>query len=401
LKTSPKLRIHFFWVQFLFLGLNKHIIDFLVLGFLIISSINICWWIGLSIPILNFRDPPSREGEAGISVIVVFRNESQNLRRLLAKLNQQISKGPIELVLVNDRSDDTSLEIVEGFEVRSGIKKIILSIGDLPAGISPKKNAINIGVQNASFEKLLLVDADCVPKSSKWVSIMGEGLRNSEIVLGLGNYEKRQGILNKLIQFDTFITAFQFMGWAILGQAYMSLGRNWGYRKSLFIESSGFSGIKKVLGGDDDLLFQKLKKKSKIGIFLGSETSTVSVPETNYRAWIRQKIRHLKSGIRYNLKGKLLSSLVFTNHLFLIGLICLPIQSLLYLYLVWPIVLLRYIIEGFMIWRAKKSLGVKNNLLIFPLIEAFYYLSQLLAFFASLLLPNPKWKKEENFQIKP
>ena len=57
-----------------------------------------------------------------------------------------------------------------------------------------------------------------------------------EIVLGYGGYEKQLGFLNKLVRFDTFHVALQYLSYALIGKSYMGVGRNLAYKKSLFLK---------------------------------------------------------------------------------------------------------------------------------------------------------------------
>jgi hypothetical protein len=75
-----------------------------------------------------------------------------------------------------------------------------------------------------------------------------------EIVLGYGAYHKRPGLLNKLIRFETFHSAIQYLSFALAGIPYMGVGRNLSYKKGLFFKQKGFSSINHIPGGDDDLL---------------------------------------------------------------------------------------------------------------------------------------------------
>ena len=67
-----------------------------------------------------------------------------------------------------------------------------------------KKFALTLGIKTAKHEHLLLTDADCLPNSKNWAMQMCSNFNSADIVLGYGGYEKKKGLLNKLIRFDTF-----------------------------------------------------------------------------------------------------------------------------------------------------------------------------------------------------
>jgi hypothetical protein len=62
----------------------------------------------------------------------------------------------------------------------------------------------------------------------------------TEIVLGYGAYHKKKGLLNKLIRFETFHTALQYLSYALAGIPYMGVGRNLSYKKGLFFKKQRF-----------------------------------------------------------------------------------------------------------------------------------------------------------------
>ena len=83
-----------------------------------------------------------------------------------------------------------------------------------------------MGIREAKYEVLLLTDADCVPSSEHWIRKMQAGYgEKTEIVLGYGAYHKRGGLLNKLIRFETFHTALQYLSYALAGHAIYGCGK--------------------------------------------------------------------------------------------------------------------------------------------------------------------------------
>ena len=100
-----------------------------------------------------------------------------------------------------------------------------------------KKFALTLGIKTAKYENLLLTDADCYVRTNNWISSMSNNFNHSDIVLGYGSYKKEKGLLNKLIRFDTFNVAQQYLSYALKGQTYMGVGRNLAYKKSLFFNN--------------------------------------------------------------------------------------------------------------------------------------------------------------------
>ena len=113
-----------------------------------------------------------------------------------------------------------------------------------------------------------------------------------EIVLGYGAYHKCPGMLNKLIRFETFHTALQYLSYALAGVPYMGVGRNLSYKKDLFIRNKGFSSINHIPSGDDDLFINKVATNKNVAVIIDPDAVTRSVPKTTWSAWLKQKSRH-------------------------------------------------------------------------------------------------------------
>jgi hypothetical protein len=126
-----------------------------------------------------------------------------------------------------------------------------------------------------------------------------------KIVLGYGGYERRKGLLNTLIRYETTFTAIQYLSYAIKGNPYMGVGRNLAYEKALFFDNKGFAGHYHLLSGDDDLFVNQNATGLNCAVEFSPESHTLSLPETTFRAWIKQKKRHLSSGSHYKPGSKI------------------------------------------------------------------------------------------------
>ena len=97
-----------------------------------------------------------------------------------------------------------------------------------------KKLALTIGLKAASYDHVLLSDADCYPVSDQWLKRMSSNFSGDhKIVLGYGGYERKKGLLNTIIRYETTFTAIQYLSYAIKGRPYMGVGRNLAYEKAL------------------------------------------------------------------------------------------------------------------------------------------------------------------------
>lgn len=244
-----------------------------------------------------------------VSVIICARDESRNLQQNLPAILVQEYPYTHELVVVNDNSYDDTQHILEQF--RKEFKHMnIIELTDKARFVQGKKFPLSMGIKAAKYEVLLLTDADCVPASPHWMEKMQQAFDDRvQLVLGYGAYQKRKGLLNKIIRFETVHTALQYFSYALAGIPYMGVGRNLAYRKELFYRHKGFSAHNKIPGGDDDLFVNAAATRHNTAVLTDPDTFTYSRPKKTWGDWFRQKKRHMSTGRFYRTKHKFLLGL--------------------------------------------------------------------------------------------
>ncbi|MCH5720848.1 glycosyltransferase [Niabella hibiscisoli] len=145
--------------------------------------------------------------------------------------------APFELLLVNDNSEDDTKHIMQWMS-RDRPRLKLINIERKNKEGAGKKYPLSIGIREAKHGHLLLTDADCIPASYQWATQMASAYQPGiDIVLGYGPYEKHPGFLNKVIRFETFHAALQYLSYALAGHPYMGVGRNLSYKKDLFLST--------------------------------------------------------------------------------------------------------------------------------------------------------------------
>lgn len=245
-----------------------------------------------------------------VSIIVCAKNEYDNLKNLIPILQSQ-SYNHFEIIIVNDRSvDNTSLLIQKHPTIQW------VSITETHPTFNGKKHALAEGIKHASYNHVLLTDADCRPQSKLWIQHMVRTLiKEKGIVLGLSPYYHENTFASALTQFDTCYTALQFTSLTDLGLPYMGLGRNILYHKSYFHDSKLIAKHGNTTGGDDDLLINAVANSNNTSVCLETESFCNSYPEHTFKNWIKQKHRHLSVGSYYSVKTKLILSLLNISQL--------------------------------------------------------------------------------------
>lgn len=265
-----------------------------------------------------FRKKEEVESGEPVSVVICARNEYYNLKNNLPLIFQQ-DYPDFEVVVVNDNSQDDSLQLLEDMARDNDNLKIVNLSQDLNF-FHGKKFPLSLGIKSAAHDIILLTDADCKPSSDQWIRNMAGKFRgNKEIVLSYGGYERKGSLINLIIRHETLWVAIQYLSFSLIGKTYMGVGRNMAYRKSLFYENKGFSSHYTIASGDDDLFINSVATKNNVAVEIDHGSHTISDPKTSLGAWVKQKRRHLTTWRHYRRRFKWLLGLwTFSQMLFLL-----------------------------------------------------------------------------------
>ena len=286
-------------------------------AFCFVTIIQLCYlWI-LFRRVAFYKATPKQQSQTHpVSVIVCCRDDAASLARNLPGILVQKYPTTHEVIVVNHNSQDETRYLLDEF--KKTFKQLNpVNLEHEAKGIPGKKYPLSIGIKEAKHETLLLTDADCVPASEFWLNKMQDGYRaDTEIVLGYGAYHKKKGLLNKVIRFETFHSAIQYLSYAMAGIPYMGVGRNLSYKREVFLRNKGFSSLNHTPGGDDDLFINQVANKKNTEVVIDPESFTLSEPKKTWGDWFRQKNRHFTTAKYYKPKHKLLLGL-YTSSLFL------------------------------------------------------------------------------------
>jgi len=258
-------------------------------------------------PVQNVNSPAS--------IIIPARNEEENIGRCLdGLLAQEYPAGLMEIIVVNDLSDDRTVEIVKSYEDER-IRLISIS-ADEKYG---KKSAVSKGIRFAQHEIIVTTDADCSYKKTWLATLVAcKEDRQAAMVAAPVVFRKEKSFL-EIFQSLDFISLQGITAVAVSNKLFnMCNGANLLYTKSAFEKVNGFEGIDQIASGDDMLLMEKIENA-----FPGQVTycyAHAAVVETNsaasWKAFFQQRIRWASKAKNYSsmlIKATLL--LVFSVNL--------------------------------------------------------------------------------------
>ena len=353
--------------------------------------LNLCYYLGfLKFALGNFQKPAPKKNKP-VSVIVCAKNEAENLRNFVPVLLSQ-NYPHFQLILINDASSDDTLEVLEEFRNQDQRVKLV-NVQNNEAFWANKKYALTLGIKKAQNPYLLFTDADCRPQTSEWIAEMAGCFEDSKsIVLGYGGYFINKGsFLNKIIRFETLLTAIQYFSYASWGTPYMGVGRNLAYTSEEFYRQSGFASHLHIHSGDDDLFVNQAATSDNTEICIQKEAITRSVPKKSFREWFTQKRRHISIAGNYQSSHKFLLGLFYVSQLlFWIFLtIC-----LFTVYWKFALIILtgRLLVQGIVYSNAAKKLEERDLIWIFPFLELFLICAQLGIFISTIISKPTYWK---------
>ena len=295
---------------------------FTVLTYLVIGLLAIFGLFYLGLEVRFFRALGIvREGQSDVepkpdvSILIAARNESAGIRATLDSVLAQDYAGKWEVWVANDRSDDDTPKILEEYAARNP-RLHVLTIREVPEGVSPKKHALSQLIDACDGEILCLTDADCIVKPT-WVSgIVREFEPGIELVAGHSYIPTEPGKSKVIVCMQAVETLiYRVAGTAGLAMhlPLTSTGNNLAYRKSFFKSVHGFDNVLKIQSGDDDLLMQKLAADRPWAMrycIAESTFVTTNGKETLHELWEQRK-RWASKTIYYTPKIVFVLSMVF------------------------------------------------------------------------------------------
>lgn len=273
-----------------------------ILAFLIEVIFYVCFYLKIAL----YRNNKKKIADIPISIVICSKDEEENLKNNLPLILAQKYKN-LDIFVVLDACSDNSEAVLKELSTKHGnLRYSIIHKDDKFA--HGKKLALTVGIKGAKNEHLLLTDADCMPSSIGWVSQMSANFsEQQQIVLGYGKYAPvKKSILNKIIRYDTFFIAQQYLGMALAKCPYMGVGRNLAYTKSIYKSQKGFSSHFHIESGDDDLLVNSAADNKNCAVEISVDAHTISEPPTSFKKWMQQKSRHLKASKKYKFKHRIL-----------------------------------------------------------------------------------------------
>lgn len=276
-----------------------------------------------------------------LSVIVVARNEEILIERTIRSiLQQQYPPDLFELIIINDRSTDYTIEIIEKIHYDN---ISLFHLHDFPEFIKApafKKSGIELAVSKAHNPFIVVTDADCI-HHPEWLKTIAYAHEQS-ISLFLSGPVILKGertLLERMQQTEMNALMIITASGIKSGLHDMANGANMAFSKESFLQVAGYAGNHTYSSGDDMFLIEKMRFISNRIMFVKSKTAFVYTQvKPNWTSLINQRIRWAgKNKGLANANIKIIWSYVGLYHLTIIAMLFLPLISKISL---WPFIIL-------------------------------------------------------------
>jgi len=233
--------------------------------------------------------------EEFISVIIPARNEENNIERcILSLLDSDYSLDKFEIIVVNDRSEDKTLEIIELYADK--IQIVNIENNNTDKNLQGKVGAIQAGIDMSKGEILMFTDADCrVDKS--WIKTFSQLYKETQsdmiasftLIDGKNLFDKVQAV--EWVMIHTMAS-----GEVGSGSPYGCFGNNVSFRKSSYNSIGGYKNIDFSIT-EDLALMQAMHKNNKEIIYICNPNAVVyTKPEKNINDFLNQQKRWAMGG---------------------------------------------------------------------------------------------------------
>ena len=272
-------------------------------------------WANLKQPLISATNFNTK-----VTILIAARNEAERIHYTIEDiLAQDYPKNLTEIIIVDDHSTDRTAEIINSYTDK-GVK--LLQLNEAQPLNSYKKKAIAKAIGISTGDLMVTTDADC-RMGSKWLSsIVGFYETDQPVMISSPvSYFEEKSLFERMqtLEFSYLIG----IGAAFIGHNRASTcnGANFAYRKDVFYEVGGFSGIDDLASGDDELLLQKVavKYQGRIGFLKLREAIVYTHAKHNLKEFLQQRRRWASKSTKY--KDKKVVALAVSIWLFNVSIV--------------------------------------------------------------------------------
>lgn len=221
-----------------------------------------------------------------VSVVIPCFNDAKSIGGTIESiLNLNYPKNMIEIIVVDDCSQDNSVEIVEKYSKK--YKNIKLIKLDKNSGGAAKPT--NIGVRAAKYEYILITDSDSFPEKDSLIKMIWQ-LQNDKKIGGVTCsvlVRDPKNFSQKIQYLEYVVIAFARKLLDFIDAVYVTPGPFALYRKSVLFEVGLFD--EKNLTQDIEIVWKMMSHDYRARMVLPARVYVNS--PMSFKGWWKQRVR--------------------------------------------------------------------------------------------------------------
>ncbi|MCF6297279.1 MAG: glycosyltransferase [Flavobacteriaceae bacterium] len=339
--------------------------------------------------------------KSNFSIVIPFRNEAENLLELLQSISQiNYPKNKFEIILINDDSNDNSVEIIEKFKIK--LQKLeakfeIFIINNHQKSNSPKKDAIETAIKSSKFDWIITTDADCI-LPTEWLKTIDQFIqkKSPKMIVGPVTYVVNNSFLDQFQLLDFISLIGSTIGSFGINKPFLCNGANLCYSKNVFKEVGKFDNNNNIASGDDIFLLEKIVNKypDKVHFLKSQQALVITKPQPNFNKLLAQRLRWASKATTYTQWfGKFVGVSVFLMNLSIVILLILSSLNIIPWLLFSIILLMKFFVDFTLISQTLFFTKQSRNIIFYPITSVFYPFFNVFVVFLSIFKIKFHWKE--------
>lgn len=261
----------------------------ILLIFLFLTSLYLGWVLWLYTLWRRLPESNASTSDAShLSILVPFRNESENLKALCQSLQAVLSHCQhVEVLFIDDHSSDDSIKVIQQFQSEYPGTRLLHQTDTFG-----KKKGVDLGVATSIRPWIVALDADVVLPANWLVAVAAHTAHSKADMLIL---PLRIGPASNLISRLQEVEFLSVMGvtasMAAAGLPILCNGANLCFRKEAYESVRRQRQDFHITSGDDLFLLHALKAKHTIAWVHDLRTQVATQPHVTLRGFAMQRLR--------------------------------------------------------------------------------------------------------------
>ena len=242
-----------------------------------------------------------------ISIIIPFRNEEKTILPCLEGIvEQDFPRELVEIILVDDHSDDATKLLVQFFLTKQQVAYKLIDLGGNKC--TGKKAAIELAISQSTGNIIITRDADTYTKNNFWLKNIayhfqqtGCDLLIAPVILSGTSF------IQSFQQFENIAITSIGYAFAKIKQPFVCSGANLAYKKNCFLKADPYKSNRHIASGDDMFLLESfLDKHFLISTDKSSSSMVYTRAEDSFGQFINQRLRWASKARKLKIKTALL-----------------------------------------------------------------------------------------------